>query len=378
MRLFPSVILATSLVPAMLLAPVANAQRVEDTATSGDRRELGGPPPLSFERAAPRPKFVLDAEQRRKFGGVFGINFSHWDFDIRGDNCDTQGAYNTARCSCSIDWNAIVNHGLRFAYFKASDGDDVDLAFARNWSQTQKLHAAGRLYRGAYHFFQPDVDPDTQAEVFLKAIGATGNTRPQQLPPVLDIEWAYRRVEEGSDDFKACPKYRLKQLPSGRYRCDSWHKISPPDIVKKAQRWISIVEKATGRPVIIYTNVIGWWNPNIGAAGTPLTGRQAIWLSAYPPAGPQYDEKWTNMNGSKRWSMPPLPIGASYKPDRYDVAHFWQFTESGRVPDMVYTCNGRRVAKDMELNWVPVDAGQFPKLFGVAAPPAAGGKRAGR
>lgn len=320
-------------------------------------------------RAEEPTRYILSKSEQAKFKGTFGINFSHYDFDRDSRNpiCQDQANYNTAACSCTIDWKTIVKSGLKYAYSKASDGDDPDLSFARNWSELRPLHANGTLLRGAYHFLRPDVDAQKQAESFLRQIGAVNGKKPAQLPPVLDIEWSYKPVAEGSPEFAACPRNRLQKRPNGTFRCDMWHLVPAEQIVASAKKWIEIVEAATGRSVIIYTNTGGWWDEVMGEAGRPLTKRQAIWLSAYPKSGaPDYDSRWSERNGSEKWRMPPLPIGASYQQDSYKVAHFWQFTESGYLPDNIYTCGGRSESKTMELNWIPVAGSQFKKVFGVS------------
>jgi hypothetical protein len=44
----------------------------------------------------------------------------------------------------------------------------------------------------------------------------------------------------------------------GEYYCDMWYKVTPDAIIRLASRWIDLVSKATGRDVVIYTNVKAW------------------------------------------------------------------------------------------------------------------------
>ncbi len=81
----------------------------------------------------------------------------------------------------NVNWDAVHEGGVKFAYIKATEGGDrIDPNFVRNW---QGAKAAG-LPRGAYHFvywcrpwqdnmawFEKNVPPERDA-----------------LPPVLDVE----------------------------------------------------------------------------------------------------------------------------------------------------------------------------------------------
>lgn len=87
----------------------------------------------------------------------------------------------------TVDWSAVHAAAITFAYAKATQGiDEVDPEFATNW---EGMKTAG-LARGAYHFFQPDDDADTQAQHFI----ATVTLEPGDLAPMLDVE-----VSEGID-----------------------------------------------------------------------------------------------------------------------------------------------------------------------------------
>lgn len=83
-----------------------------------------------------------------------------------------------------IDWPEVARHGVRFAFIKASEGSGLrDPRFARNWREAR---AAG-LNCGAYHYFQPNRDGQSQADLFVGTVPlAVGD-----LPPVLDVESAH-------------------------------------------------------------------------------------------------------------------------------------------------------------------------------------------
>ncbi|WP_167856875.1 glycoside hydrolase family 25 protein [Hymenobacter aquaticus] len=81
----------------------------------------------------------------------------------------------------TIDWKTVAEHDVRFAFIKASEGVTLrDARFRRNWREAQR---AG-IYRGAYHYFQPNYDGAKQANLFTRTVPlAVGD-----LPPVLDVE----------------------------------------------------------------------------------------------------------------------------------------------------------------------------------------------
>jgi GH25 family lysozyme M1 (1,4-beta-N-acetylmuramidase) len=309
--------------------------------------------------------YVLNDQERTKFPHAFGVNFSHYDFDIDASRnvCRTQDGYEKPECSCTIDWKILQSNKILFTYSKASDGETIDLSFRRYWKELEQLHKDKKIYRGGYHFLRASPSAEKQAATFLKAIGAVNGAKPLQLPPILDVEWMNRRIEEGTTEFDQCPPERRTKRDDGTYLCDMWYKTKPADIVAMATTWINIVEKATGRPVAIYTNVTGWWNSRLGAEGKKLAAKQAFWLSRYTTNGPTYVDKWTNQGGSPKWGMPMLPVGTAYNNAAYDRAHFWQFTEDGRLPDKFYTCKGKLIPKPMELNYMPVSGPAFDKLM---------------
>lgn len=93
-------------------------------------------------------------------GEVYGIDVSHHQGDI--------------------DWNAVADDGIGFAYIKATEGGDwIDSQFDKNWEHAR---AAG-LKVGAYHFFRTCTDGMLQAQNVLATIPDNGD-----LPIVIDLE----------------------------------------------------------------------------------------------------------------------------------------------------------------------------------------------
>ncbi|MBI3712163.1 MAG: glycosyl hydrolase family 25 [Burkholderiales bacterium] len=165
----------------------------------------------------------------------------------------------------NVDWAAVKAAGIAFAFAKASDGNTYqDTQFKKNW---QGMQAAG-LPRGAYHFYESNDDPVTQANNFLSAVGALAKT---DLPPVIDIE-----------------------STKGNFGNNS--------LAANLQICLDAVEKGLKCTPIIYTNC-AFWNANL----TAEFGRYPLWIARYSSAPPTIPNGWTNWN-------------------------FWQYSESGTVP----------------------------------------------
>jgi lysozyme len=81
-----------------------------------------------------------------------------------------------------FDWQPWAGH-ISFAMVKATEGTDfTDPEFARNWSEAAEMG----VFRFAYHFFRPGLDPATQAEFFIDTVKAQGLGPGDNL--VMDFE----------------------------------------------------------------------------------------------------------------------------------------------------------------------------------------------
>jgi hypothetical protein len=88
-------------------------------------------------------------------------------------------------------------------------------------SVTKGAQRPKALLRGAYHFFRPQLDAATQAQLFLTQLQDRG-----ELPPVLDVE-----------------------IASG---------IAPAQIINGVKAWLELVSASLGRP-LLYT-MPGFWD----------------------------------------------------------------------------------------------------------------------
>ena len=122
----------------------------------------------------------------------------------------------------SIDWARVADDGIGFAYLKATEGSTfTDPAFADNVAGAR---AAG-LRVGGYHYFTLCSSPEPQAEHFVATWGSVDLGR-RALPPVVDLELIGN--------------------------CDP-----PPSsaaMLTAARAYVSRVEDATGRRVVVYVH----------------------------------------------------------------------------------------------------------------------------
>ena len=79
-----------------------------------------------------------------------------------------------------IDWNAVANSGVKFAWIKATEGGDLDARFQANWEGAK---AAG-IPHGAYHFVYWCRPPLEEINNFEQ----NAPVEDDALPPVLDVE----------------------------------------------------------------------------------------------------------------------------------------------------------------------------------------------
>ena len=113
-------------------------------------------------------------ESDRVFSGdVFsGSHLKPKDYPIHGiDVSKFQG---------DIDWNAVANSGVKFAWIKATEGGDRDARFQANWEGAK---AAG-IPHGAYHFVYWCRPPLEEIQIFEQ----NAPVEDDALPPVLDAE----------------------------------------------------------------------------------------------------------------------------------------------------------------------------------------------
>ncbi len=151
----------------------------------------------------------------------------------------------------TINWSAVKNDGVVYAFIRTSDGTYHDPNFDSYWSGSR---AAG-IKHGAYHFFRPEDDPIAQADYVLSKIG--GKLAADDLPPVLDVE-----VADG---------------------------VSAANIAAGIKQWSDHIEAAIGRKPIIYTGMYFWRD----SVGNPDMHANPLWHAQYTTAScPDIASTW--------------------------------------------------------------------------------------
>ena len=151
-----------------------------------------------------------------------------------------------------VDWNQLQDQSIQFVIIKASQGNHyIDKHYQSNWKKSQST----TLWRGAYHYLDPEYSGISQALHFIKT--TQGNFG--EFAPVVDLEaFEDKKVE---------------------------------DVIGVLAEYLAIIEQKTGCLAIIYTSPNFWRQLD-----DHDYGRHALWLA-------DYAEKPQIPNGWKTWSM---------------------------------------------------------------------------
>ena len=125
-----------------------------------------------------------------------------------------------SRYQGKIDWKQVAKIRqdtlcISFAFIKATQGKTYSDRF---YSYNMKEARENNIICGAYHYYEPDLNSEKQAENFISLV----ELKVGDLPPVLDIE---------------------EQSPYGQ-----------DNMVRGIKNWLEIVEKHYGIKPIIYTS----------------------------------------------------------------------------------------------------------------------------
>lgn len=166
------------------------------------------------------------------------------------DHVIVQHGIDVSYHSGRVEWESVADQGFRFAFIKATEGDDLkDPAFDNHWL---KLKETG-IVRGAYHFYVTEDAPETQAQFFIDNV----RLEPGDLAPVVDIEVVGRNT--------------------------------PPGLSDRLSVYLSMLEEHYGVRPIIYTSP-DFWNKYLSAD----FGRYPLWVAEYEVAEPRIPSGWTN------------------------------------------------------------------------------------
>ncbi len=154
----------------------------------------------------------------------------------------------------AIDWDMVHASGREFAIARIGDGTVMDSTFARNWAG---IRTAGMI-RGAYHFYRPSVDANTQADLIFAAVGRLGDG---DLPVTIDVECM-------------CPFSAGTCVASGS-GC-----VSPSGVASRLRTLVDRVTADTGKAPMVYTGAWFWDGASYLAGGADF-GTASLWVSGY-------------------------------------------------------------------------------------------------
>ena len=165
---------------------------------------------------------------------IRGIDISHYQDEIRWDKLR----------------NASMNNDpVSFVIIKATEGVSLmDDNFNENFYQAKN----NGFIRGAYHFFNPEIDAARQARFFLHQV----HLEPGDLPPVLDIE------KKGN--------------------------LSNAELQKAVRIWLDIVEERYGCKPILYTG----YKFRTDVLTDPVFNDYPLWIAHYYVEKLEYKGTW--------------------------------------------------------------------------------------
>lgn len=184
------------------------------------------------------------------------------EFDVHGiDVSKYQG---------DIDWQAVKDSGVAFAFIKATEGGDrTDAKFQTNWAAAK---AAG-VPRGAYHFVYWCRPPHEEIGNFVANVPID----PEALPPVLDVE--------ATPESKSCKRTLYRD-----------------EALRDMRAMLEQMERHYGKRPIIYSSVDFYQ----AILHSDALAEYPIWVRStkYHPQVRYGNRKWT----------------------------FWQYRSDGRIP----------------------------------------------
>jgi lysozyme len=169
-----------------------------------------------------------------------------------------------------IDWQAVKDAGVAFAFIKATEGgDNADSKFQRNWAAAR---AAG-IPRGAYHFVYWCRPPHEEIGNFERFVPV----EPDALPPVLDVE--------ATPTSRSCKRTLYRD-----------------EVLADMRQMLEELERHYGKKPIIYSSVDFYQ----AILHSDALSEYPIWVRStkYHPTVRYGDRKWT----------------------------FWQYRSDGAVP----------------------------------------------
>ena len=174
-----------------------------------------------------------------------------------------------------IDWKAVRNSGVRFAFIKATEGAGRAASVSTNpwFGKDWKGAGSAGVLRGAYHYARPRYPLSTAASDAQRFMSVVRQVAPGELAPVLDLE------ETGG--------------------------LTPQALATWIDTWMRETSRRAGRPAMIYTTR-GFWTSYV--SDTTKFAKYPLWMANHTSAAR------------------PVPLPGGWK-----AWTFWQYSANGRV-----------------------------------------------
>ncbi|MEU6734391.1 lysozyme [Streptomyces physcomitrii] len=161
----------------------------------------------------------------------------------------------------SVDWGALWNSGVKWAYVKATESTTY-----QNESFTQQYNGSYDIgmIRGAYHFATPDTASGAAQANYFVDHGGGWSKDGRTLPGVLDIEWN----------------------PYG----DACYGMAGAPMVNWIADFLNTYKARTGRDAVIYT-ATSWWTQCTGNSAA-FGATNPLWIARYNTAPGELPAGW--------------------------------------------------------------------------------------
>ncbi len=156
-----------------------------------------------------------------------------------------------AEFSETVDWQKMKAEGFQFAYARVLYGTvRIDSNFHTYWPALKEYN----IIRGAYMFFRPSDDLNTQVRLFAQAV----DMEPGDLPPSVDLEFEQNR--NGIDIH--------------------WSSLSTAASIDLVETLLKSVERTTGYKPVIYANS-DFWIHQMGNTSRFSDAGYDLWIASY-------------------------------------------------------------------------------------------------
>ena len=243
---------------AATFAGLAGCGSTMDPSFGGRRQRFATSAPLTNAKRDPSfLSYAVPESELHKFPATRSAEFAVHGVDV-------------SKYQGDIDWQAVKESGVAFAFIKASEGGDrTDSKFQYNWAAAK---AAG-VPRGAYHFVYWCRLPHEEVGNFINTVP----NDPDALPPVLDVE--------ATPESKSCKRTLYRD-----------------EALRDMRAMLEMMERHYGKRPIIYSSVDFYQ----AILHSNALSEYPIWVRStkYHPVVRYGDRKWT----------------------------FWQYRSDGHVP----------------------------------------------